>query len=88
MKNFIGGMGVIALAFICSILNGYVFCILWEWFVASTFNVQLLTIPQAIGLSLVASAIGVRSGDNKLIMKGILTPFVLLALGWLVTLFL
>lgn len=36
-----------------SILNGWALSKLWLWFIVSTFDIRALSIPQAIGLSLV-----------------------------------
>jgi hypothetical protein len=51
----IGIITVTLVLMVCStLLNGWAFSLLWEWFV-SPLGYPVLTIPQAIGLSLVIS---------------------------------
>jgi len=38
-------------------LSGFVLSQLWEWFIVLTFNLPLLTVAQAIGVSLVFRAL-------------------------------
>lgn len=36
-------------------LHGFVLKILWLWFVVSTFNLPPISVPQALGISLIAA---------------------------------
>ena len=51
MLKFIGALVVNAGAVI---LNGFVFSILWGWFVCTTFHVQPLAVPAAVGIVMLA----------------------------------
>ena len=50
-----------ALIIYLSVLGGFAFAKLWEWFVSPTFELPLLTIPVAIGVRL---AFGALTGGN------------------------
>lgn len=45
----------VILAVYAVLLNGWAFAKLWAWFMVSTFSLPVLSIPQAIGLSLMIS---------------------------------
>ena len=52
----IGYITVTALAIVYGqTLNGWTLCVLWEWFIVPTFGCVGLSIPAAIGISLVVS---------------------------------
>lgn len=38
-----------------ALLNGWALSKLWVWFIASTFGLPILTLPQAIGFAMVVS---------------------------------
>jgi hypothetical protein len=38
-------------------LNGWVLSVLWGWFVVPTFSLAPLSVPQAIGLALITTAL-------------------------------
>ena len=78
------------------IFGGYVFSILWAWFVVPVFGIPTLGVAQAIGLLSVvrlAAYQGIdaqepkRDADEKII-RAVLLPFVLpavfLLFGWIV----
>jgi hypothetical protein len=80
-----------------TILNGLVFCLLWKWFVASTFDVQSLTLLQSIGLGIFANFNICKPDLNKQKEKveideffirwfsvGLAYPFTYLVIGWFV----
>ncbi len=46
----------IVIVIFTTIINGLVFVQLWDWFIATTFGVSPLTLPQALGLSLVVGS--------------------------------
>lgn len=93
------------IAFVVSILllpfhlmwEGYVGSVLWGWFAVPTLHLPPITWLQAVGLSLVATAIFPRhisdsDGDDKTpeqLIAGVLTrmflaPAILLLMGWFV----
>ena len=87
------------LAFLGAIWRGYAFSILWGWFIVPIFGLPVLSIPLAIGLSMVVSfltyqfihTVDDRSVKDKAIegiSLGILHPAFALFFGWIVTLFL
>ena len=47
-----------------AICEGFALSVLWRWFVASTFGLPVLSMPQAIGLMLVISVATSRYIDN------------------------
>lgn len=81
------------------IWRGYAFSVLWGWFVMPYFGVAALSIPVAIGLTMVVSFLTYqfthtednRSSREKIIEGitiGLLHPAFALLFGWVVTLFL
>lgn len=76
------------------IYRGWFVSILWAWFVTPTFSVAALSIPQAIGVSAVFSAMhpsGNTSKDSegfKWLAIQLLTPLFGLGIGWIVKQFL
>ena len=94
------GLGKIlasTISFVLQILwNGFVVTILWWWFVVTYFDVLPLSLPQAIGLGLVA----LLFSRSKLYIKdeyqeqkslrialAFLEPAFILLIGWVVTWF-
>lgn len=82
-----------------SIWNGYALSVLWEWFVVHQFKVEPISIPVAIGLSMIVSYLTYQfdakneNGNSteefiKSIAIGVLKPAFALLFGWIVTLFL
>ena len=86
---------IIVLVVISSILRGYVLSVLWGWFVVPTFGLPALSIPIAIGISLILAftthQISVKKEEDKSFgtqfSNIILYPLLTLAIGWIVTLF-
>lgn len=56
--------GLVGVIIVASILNGWAISVLWLWFVAPLFGLPVLTIPQAIGLSLVIGMFTSRYRDQ------------------------
>lgn len=92
--------GIIAIPLIVavgSILNGYVLSVLWTWFVVPTFGLPKLSIPVAIGISLVVSYLTHQRSDSsdddkdnlllKWVARLVLNPLVALLFGWIVHFF-
>ena len=80
---------------VSSILSGWVLSVLWEWFVVPTFSVSSLSIPVAIGISLVIGMLtkeGKPRDDKKKdtyelvgeILGTVFAPLVTLIVGWIV----
>jgi hypothetical protein len=80
---------------ISAIFNGCVFLKFWSWFVASTFNVQNISICTAIGLMLLINYVTYHDSPviedrsltekfSRLIAKGIIAPLIMLFIGWIV----
>lgn len=96
------GKSVFALlAFITSvIIGGYVFMVLWSWFISPTFHVQNLTVAQALGVSLVYDYIktvketkvnedeSVTEKFAKMLGIELIKGALFLGIGWIITLFL
>ncbi len=91
---------ILALVAALSVMwRGYAFSVLWGWFVMPYFGVAALSIPVAIGLTMVVSFLTYqfthtednRSSREKIIEGitiGLLRPAFALLFGWVVTLFL
>ena len=77
-------------------LDGLAIRIMWNWFVAPTFNVATLTLPIAIGISLLVSLLFMRMSESesskprtvewylKVFFWCILKPLTTLGMGWIV----
>jgi len=78
------------------VVQGYVFAILWGWFISPLFSVFTINTPQAIGVMLILSHFKGSSYIKKeyinslgfRIFAGIATPFLVLLIGWIVKMFL
>jgi putative Mn2+ efflux pump MntP len=88
-------LGVIFLVIVSTIFNGFALAQLWEWFITTTFAIKAITIPQAIGLSMVIGFItgnyNTESNDKddtekwiKAIVLAILKPTFALVFGWII----
>jgi hypothetical protein len=70
------------------LLYGGVLAILWRWFVVSTFHAAPLSVAQAIGVSLVVNIVRPSYPDKRsgieLLAAGVGKALVLLAIGWVV----
>ena len=86
--------GVFALVAVSSLWKGYVLTILWSWFVVPTFELPSLAIAPAIGLSLLVSFLTHQSDASRdqkdagafsrAFAHSLLTPLVVLGVGWVV----
>lgn len=81
-----------------TIFSGYALSILWGWFIVKTFNAPALTIPIAIGISMIVNyltqSIDTKKNDDsatiiliKAIFVSILKPGFALLFGWVVVQF-
>lgn len=93
MKIVLMIIGVLALAAISSIINGYALSVLWGWFVAPTFELPTLGIAQAIGIALVVTFLTHQYTDEDdkefsekighAISASVLKPLIYLLIGWI-----
>jgi cytochrome bd-type quinol oxidase subunit 1 len=80
--------------------SGYALSVLWDWFVAVTFGVESLSIPAAIGLSLIINYITYQYNEQesdssisqserlgKAVFMAMIRPSLALLTGWIVTMF-
>ena len=83
---------------ITTIITGYVFQTLWEWFIVPTFTMQSLTLVQAIGISFFINYLKMNldKKDDKefsmeLVFKSLAMSIVMslfvFGIGWTITLF-
>ena len=97
--KFIGyTVTTIIAAFITAVWSGYVFSVLWSWFIAGQFGLGDIGVANAIGLAI---AIRLMTNQHKMddverkysdvlvhgFSYGITAPLVALAYGYVVTLF-
>jgi len=73
------------------VLKGWVLTMLWAWFVAGTFNLPLLTTPNAAGLVLVVryttlniNATTKEESFPKQAFTTIAFPLIALGFGWVI----
>jgi hypothetical protein len=77
------------------LFNGFALSVLWGWFISSVFGLPVLTVGQAIGVSMVVSFLTwqYKSDEGKkewveVLAEGIalavVKPLVALAFGWVV----
>jgi len=77
------------------LMQGAVLAIAWDWFVVSTFEITTITIPQAMGISIVGSMIAGASpgsGSDKDgaevflegLMKATVIPLFYLTVAWII----
>lgn len=92
MNTFVKVVGQVSLSAISIVLNGWAFSILWGWFIVTTFGMNTLSIPAAIGLGFVVSYITKQyqkkdACDEAIwydLKLSLLKPFVALGAGWIV----
>lgn len=65
MENFGKFMTILLTMIINTIINGFVFCKLWSWFIVTTFQVQSIRLVEAIGISLLIGFIITRKTTTK-----------------------
>lgn len=97
--EFVGGLflGMIGL-FISAIVRGFVLVKMWTWFVVPYFNLPKISIPLAIGLSLLIGFLVVQTQPAsekspseafvRTIIVSILFSLISLFLAWIVSMFL
>ena len=100
MKNIVYITVFIFISVLITAWSGYVFSILWVWFVSGVFGLPVLNIPTSIGLMIVSRYMtnGVperKDGESDAkkdllhaIIFGFMYPLLALFSGWIVTFFL
>lgn len=100
MSKLFNGVLFVFIAAILYSYNGFALSVLWEWFIVTGFNAPSISIPTAIGIALIVNFLTNKpKKDNDtsnsdflegivyVLILGILTPTLALAIGWVVTLF-
>lgn len=99
MKTIIKIVATIVSGVLLTLYGGWIFQTLWGWFVATTFGIQTLSLPQAIGLSIFAGLItwklppkeDTNQTFTEVFVRASVTPIiswtVLLLSGYIVTFF-
>lgn len=98
---FLAVLGVFGLAVAGSIWSGYVFSVMWGWFVVPYFHLPAISIPVAIGVGLIVSMLThdktgneaeeVKTSSEKIamaIVMSLVLPAIFLFAGWVTTKFL
>ncbi len=74
--------------------KGYVACLLWQWLIVRTFHVTALSVPQTIGIMVIAVFTVTRRPTGKddeslraYIVGCITYPALYLLIGWILQLF-
>lgn len=65
MENFGKFMSVVILLVLTPIVNGFVLVKLWSWFIVSTFSVNPLRIPEAIGIMTILGFLIYHNTESK-----------------------
>lgn len=58
------GVGVALGIALAVIIRGYVLSVLWEWFIAPTFGLPVLSVPLAIALAMVVAMLAPRAAPQ------------------------
>lgn len=83
-------VGLLAVVVGLTCLRAFVLLKLWTWFVMPLFGLPALTIPYAIGLSLVVSLFfhsTAKKEDKNFWVSAITSPLIALFIGWIVQMF-
>jgi|WetSurSiteA1Bulk_404760.scaffolds.fasta_scaffold00214_26 hypothetical protein len=77
---------------IIAVYQAWVLTILWGWFIVSTFHLPELSIPAAIGLTLIIGMFKTYKTSKEKVelsdaIAALLVPLIILFFGWLVHLF-
>lgn len=90
---------VLALLVYGILASGFVLSILWGWFIVSAFKVPALSVPVAIGATVVARMLTgfsvspkkdkerTQEEKNSALVLSLLMPWLILGMGWIVHLF-
>ena len=78
---------------LAAISRGYVLSVMWAWFVVPVFHLPALTIPYALGIGLLMTALSDGSGNKReeswfaSLASAVLIPWLYLLVAWVVKLF-
>lgn len=91
LTDVIAGFTVVITA---SVINGVVVSFLWQWFIANTLNVPNISIANGIGIMILFRTLSGSPDDTNSEMPfvermliSIAASLVILAFGWLISLF-
>lgn len=92
LKSIYALVGVIVAAVVGYLWGGYVFSVLWAWFIVTAFAAPPLSITQAIGVTLAARFVSSRwkteKGEGRRpghdMAAAFMVPLMFLAVGWIV----
>lgn len=94
-SDVVGCLAALLISPLTVVLNGFVLCKLWLWFVVPQFHLAPLTIPVALGISVLVGMLTHQqtprdktSGVWTSIAFAILLPLFTLSVGWVIRLFL
>ena len=88
-------IGALSLIVAITLLRAFVLIQLWSWFVIPMFGLPILTIPFALGLSLIVGmfhpSLNPDTTDNNknktIIANAFLNPIFVLLIGWVIKTF-
>lgn len=93
-ENLVGCMAALILTPFMIALRGWVIATLWRWLIVPTFSLHVLSIWQAIGLSVMVGVLtmGVPDADDdsvlettlRIVAYTVVAYAISLALGWIV----
>ncbi len=88
---------VILALVISSIIGGFVFMKLWEWFIVWAFHVQVLNLIQSIGVAFMLAYVTYKKKKDdedfsidiftKQLIESVFHSAIILGIAWLITLF-
>lgn len=92
IKSIYAVFGIMATGVVGYLWGGYVFSVLWAWFIVTAFAAPPLGIAQAIGVTLAARFVLVRwtpeknedPEHGKRMAAAFMVPLIFLAVGWIV----
>jgi hypothetical protein len=103
MENkWLGCVGMVVLAVLAitgsAVMNGWALSVMWGWFVVPTFGVPPLSIPAAIGFSMVVGMLTRQTSTNSsekettvsqvgVVAYAIVGPILVVCMGYVVKLF-
>lgn len=83
--------GVVILVTVLTCLRAFVLLKLWAWFIVPLFGLPPLTIPYAIGISLIVGSFFLNTkkqdDSNVFWVSAIVSPLITLFIGWIVHMF-
>lgn len=97
MVALLGFIGMLALTAVSTIWHGYVFSVLWGWFIVPVFGLPLLSVALATGVILIINfatfhRVAVPQDPNEdkvdkigdMIAHVVVYPSIVLGIGWII----